>query len=115
MRPLHPNQCLGEAFPGVCLALALAVEPLKQDMFYAIGIVATPFRVIRYGVIVQMPDHSGSGLPEHLPFSQHSSGLLCPIGELAQTLAKLLTAGTTFNLEVSLPGFTAKGVSPWLK
>ena len=54
--PLRPDQCLCEVFPGVCLALAFAVEPFKQDMFCAIDIVAAPYRVVRYGVITQMPD-----------------------------------------------------------
>ncbi len=53
--PLRPDQGLGEAFPGVCLTLTLTVEPFKQDMFCAIDIVAAPYRVIRYGVIIQMP------------------------------------------------------------
>jgi len=105
--PLRPDQCLGEALPGECLALALAVEPFKQDMFCAIDIVAAPYRVVRYGVITQMPAHSCSGLSEHLPFSQHMSGFLCPVRELTQTLPQFLATGTTFNLEVSLPGLAA--------
>ena len=56
--PVPPGQCLSETFPGVCLALALAVEPFKQDMFGAIVIETAPFQVIRYGVIAQMADHS---------------------------------------------------------
>ncbi len=30
LRPLHPGQCLFEAFPVVCPALALAVEPFGK-------------------------------------------------------------------------------------
>jgi hypothetical protein len=33
-------------------------------MFCAIDIVAAPCRVIRYGVVIQMPDHSCSGLSD---------------------------------------------------
>jgi len=54
--PVNPGQCLNETFPGVCLALTLAVEPFKQDMFCAIVIVAAPFQVVHYGVIAQMAD-----------------------------------------------------------
>ena len=119
-RPLHPDQCPGEALPGVCLALALAVKPFKQDMFDAIDIIAAPFCVIRYGVIVQIPDHPGSGLPEHLPFSEHPSGLFRPIAEVAQTYAQLLATGAALDLEVSPLGLAAimrktqKGKLLWL-
>ena len=49
-RPVHPRQCLVESFPGVCLALALAVEPFEQDTRCAIDIVAAPLQVVRYGI-----------------------------------------------------------------
>jgi hypothetical protein len=68
-------------------------------------IVGTPFQVIRYGVIAQMAQHSYPCLPEHLPFPQYLSGLLCPVGELLQALPQLLTAGTALDLKVSFLGF----------
>ena len=50
--PAHPGQCLNETFPGVCLALALAVEPFEHDTCGAVDIVAAPLPVVRDGVIV---------------------------------------------------------------
>ena len=105
--PLHPDQCLDEAFPGVCLALALTVEPFEQYVCGAIDIVTTPLRVIRYGVIAQVADHSDAGRPDHLPFTQYGPGFLRPVLELAQALPQLLTAGAAFHFEVSLFGFPA--------
>jgi len=74
---------LVEAFPGICLALALSVEPFEQDLSGSVDIVAAPFQIVRYGVIAQMPDHSGAGLPEHPSLFQGSAGFLCPVRELA--------------------------------
>jgi hypothetical protein len=105
--PAYPSQGLAKAFPGVYLALALAVEPFEQDMFCAIVIVAAPLQVIRYGVVAQVAHHSRAGLPEHLPFLQDMSGLLCPVRELAQALPQLLTAGTALDHEVSFLGLPA--------
>jgi len=105
--PPHPGQSLIEVFPGVCPALALAVEPFEQNSFSAVDIVAAPFQVVRYGVIAQMPNHSGSGLPEHLSLSHYVSGFLRPVRELAQTLDQLLTAGATFDFEVPFFRFPA--------
>jgi len=48
-RPVHPGQCLVETFPGICLALALAVEPFKHNACGAIDIVAAPLQIVRYG------------------------------------------------------------------
>ena len=78
--PTHPGQCLIEGLPGIRLALTLAVEPLEQDVFGTVDIVATPFRVVRYGVVAQVPDHSTSGLPEHLSLSQYVARFACPLG-----------------------------------
>src|SRR3989337_4302906 len=104
-RPLHPGQRLLEALPGLCPALALAVEPFEQDLSRTMDIVGTPFQVIRYGVIAQMAQHSYPCLPEHLPFPQYLSGLLCPVGEPLQALPQLLTAGPALDLKVSFLGF----------
>ena len=104
-RPLHPGQSLFEALPGVCPALALAVEPFEQDLSSTMDIVGTPFQVIRYGVVAQMAQHSNPCLPEHLPFPQYMSGFLCPVGELVQALPQLLTAGSALYLKVSFSGF----------
>ena len=78
--PPNPGKSLTECFPGVCPPLALAVEPFEQDLFGAVDIVATPFRVVRYGVVAQVPDHSTSGLPEHLSLSQYVARFACPLG-----------------------------------
>ena len=74
--PAYPSQSLAEAFPGVCLALALAVEPFEQDPCGAIDIVAAPFPVVRYGVVAQVTDHSGPCLAEHLCYAIHSGRLI---------------------------------------
>ena len=87
--------------------MALAVEPFEQDLFSATDIVATPFQVIRYGVIIQVPEHADTGLPEHISLLQYISGVPCPVRELGQALAQLLTAGATFDFEVSLFCFPA--------
>ena len=77
LRPLHPSQCLFEAFPGVCPALALAVEPFEQDSSRATDLEVTPAQVVRYGVIVQMPQHSNPCLPEPLlGYAIHSGRLI---------------------------------------
>ncbi len=64
---------------------------------------ATPFAVIRDGVVTQMADHAGAGLPDHLSFSQYAAGLSGPRREIAQALCQLLTAGAAFDLEISVP------------
>ena len=87
--------------------MALAVEPFEQDLFSASDIVATPFQVIRYGVIIQVPENADAGLPEHISLLQYISGVPCPVRELGQALAQLLTAGAMFDFEVSLFCFPA--------
>jgi len=82
--PLNPLQCLVEVFPGICLALTLSVEPFEQDLSGSVDIVVAPFQIVRYGVIAQVPDHSGAGLPEHPSLFQYTAGFHCPIRELAQ-------------------------------
>ena len=42
-RPLYPGQGLVEALPGVCPALALAVEPFEQDSRRATNISSCTF------------------------------------------------------------------------
>ena len=103
--PLHPVQYLVEARPGVCPALTLAVEPFKQDMFCAIDIVGTPFRVIRYGVVAQVSDYTDPGLSEHLAFSQHMSRCLGPVCELAQAMAKFLATAAALHLKMAISAF----------
>jgi hypothetical protein len=56
--PSGPGERLVECRPGVCPPLALAVEPFEKDAFRAVDIKATPFRVIRYGVVAQVSDHA---------------------------------------------------------
>ncbi len=62
-RPADTGQGLMKRWPGVCPTLALTVEPFEQYAFYAIDIVAAPIRVIRYGVVVQVPIDPGPSLP----------------------------------------------------
>ena len=81
--PVHPGQSLLEPLPGVCLALALAVEPLEHDACCAIDIVAAPLQIIRNGVIAQVATHFHPRLPEHFPFPQYMSGLPRPLRQLA--------------------------------
>src|SRR5210317_2286516 len=68
-RPLYPDQCLVKAGPGVRPALALAVEPFEQDLCRAMDVVAPPLRVVRYGVVVQMPDYPASSYSQHFTFA----------------------------------------------
>jgi hypothetical protein len=82
-RPLHPSQGLVEALPGVCPALALAVEPFEQDSCSAMDIVGTPFQVIRYGVVAQMAQHSNPCLSEHLSLVTPSA----PVAFLAPSVS----------------------------
>ena len=58
--PSDPGKGADVGFPRICPTLALAVEPFEQDAFCAMDIEAAPIRVVRYGVIAQMADHSGS-------------------------------------------------------
>mgnify|MGYP007044779584 CR=1 FL=1 len=81
-RPPYPRQSLVKVCPGVRPALALAVEPFEQDLCCAMGIVAAPLRVVRYGVVVQMPDYSSSGCPQHFTFAHYAACLLRPVREL---------------------------------
>ena len=65
--PFYADYCLVKVGPGVSPELALAVEPFEQDLCCTMDmdIVAAPLRVVRYGVVVQMPDYSSSGCPQH--------------------------------------------------
>ncbi len=105
--PVELDKSPFKLVPGVAAALALAVEPFEQDLSYAGEVVVAPCRVIRDGVVVQVADHSGPRLPDHLPFAQYTSRFACPVREISQTLAQLLAAGSTFHLEVALSGFPA--------
>ena len=80
--PFYPDQRLIKVGPGVRPALALAVEPFEQDLCCAMDIVAAPLRVVRYGVVVQMPDYSSSGCPQHFTFAHYAACLLRPVREV---------------------------------
>ena len=99
-----------ELIPGVCLALALAVEPFEQNTRCAIDIGGTAMCVVRDGVVVQMPLYARLGASEHLTFAQLVPCAARPIGELAQTAPELLAAGSAFDLEVSILGLPAIAV-----
>ena len=58
--PSDPGKGADVGFPRICPPLALAVEPFEQDAFRVVGLEAAPILVVRYGVIAQMADHSGS-------------------------------------------------------
>ena len=103
-RPVQRLEGMSELLPGVAFALALAVEPFEQDVFCAIVVVVTPCRIIRDGIVVQVPGHASPCLPDHLPFTQYPSNFGSPFRELAETLTQLLTAGAAFNLEVTFAG-----------
>ena len=62
-RPINAGQGLTKCWPGVCPALTLTVEPFEQYALYAMDIVGAPIRVIRYGVVVQVPIDPGPSLP----------------------------------------------------
>ena len=61
--PSNPFECLQIASPRIAPALALAIEPLKQDSRRMMTIGRTHLRIVRYGVIVQMPLHAVLGPP----------------------------------------------------
>ena len=77
-------------------------------------------RVIRYGVIVQIPCHSPLGLAKHLPFAQNTPHATRPVRERSYAQSKLLPAGSSLHLEVPLLGLTTvvreaqKGKLLWL-
>jgi hypothetical protein len=104
-RPLYPDQRLVKAGPGVRPALALAVKPFEQNPCRAIDVVGAPFRVIRYGVIVQMPNYPAPSYSQHFAFAHYATRPYGPVRKLAQTGSQLLAAGTTLKLEVSFAGF----------
>ena len=104
-RPLYPDQRLVKAGPGVRPALALAVEPFEQNPCCAIDVVGAPLRVIRYGVIVQIPNYSAPSYSQHFAFAHYATRPYRPVRKLAQTGSQLLAAGTALKLEVSVAGF----------
>lgn len=59
------------------------------------------FRVVRYGVIIQMAYYSYPGPFQHLRLAQSIPALARPVSELAQALSELLAAGASFKPEVS--------------
>ena len=103
-RPLYPGQGLVKACPGVRPALALAVKPFEQNSCRAIDVVGAPFRVIRYGVIVQMPNYPAPSYSQHFAFAHYATRPYGPVRKLPQTGSQLLAAGATLQLEVSSPG-----------
>ena len=96
-----------KACPGVRPALALAVKPFEQNPCRTIDVVAAPLRVVRYGVIVQVPNYTAPGHSQHFTFSHYAARLYDPVCKLTQTGSQLLAAGATLQLEVSLPGLAA--------
>ena len=62
--------------------------------------------VIRYGVIVQMTRHADLGPTKHLPFSQNSPAFARPHGKLPKALCEFLATGSSFHLELPVPGLT---------
>ena len=62
-------------------------------------------RIIRYGVIVQVPLRAGFRPLKHLPFPQNSPALACPLCKLSQASCKCLATGTPLHLELPIPGF----------
>ena len=81
----HLTQAKVWLSPGVRLALALAVEPFEQNPCCAIDVVGIPLRVIRYGVIAQMPDYSASSCSQHFAFAHYASCPYGPVREPPQT------------------------------
>ncbi len=67
--PAYPGESLVELIPGICLALALAVEPFVQNARGAIDIGVTPLRVVRDSVVVQVSLDACLGTFEHFAFT----------------------------------------------
>ena len=78
-----------------------------QNTRCAIDIGVTPLCVVRDSVIVQVPLYMRLGSLEHLAFAQLGPHATRPLREFAQTAPELLTAGSAFDLEVSLLGLSA--------
>ena len=105
-RPPNPFECLHKAFPGVGPTLAFAVNPLKQDSGCIIPIGRAQLRIVRYGVIIQMPFNAGFCPPQHLPFPQNRPAFAYPIGKPSQAQCELLATRATLYPEVSFPGLS---------
>ena len=109
-----------EAWPCVCLTLALAVEPLKQETSGVKDIAVTLFRVIRDGVIVQVTCDTDLSLAQHLAFPYPSPSVAYPVCERSQALPRFLATRAAFDLEVPVLGLAAvvrqteKGELLWL-
>jgi hypothetical protein len=90
LRPANPIKSLLVAFPCVCPPLAFTIKPLKQNTPHIVKVGCTSCRIVRYGVIAQVPYHSYLRLAEHLAFSQNTPAALRPVLELSYVLSKLL-------------------------
>jgi len=81
---------------------------------------STSLRIVRYGVIVQVPYHTGFCPAKHRSFPQNTPAASRPVRKLANALAKLFTTGTALQFEVPSFGFativckTQKGELLWL-
>ena len=69
-----------------------------------VAISRAQFRIIRYGVIVQMPFNADLGPSQHLPFPQNRPAFAYPIGKPSQAQCELLATRTTLYPEVPFPG-----------
>ena len=103
--PVLPGHHPFEHGPVVTSTLALAVEPFEQNLLGDVNVVATFSRVIRDGIVVQVPDDFHLGDPDHLSFGLHTPGSPCPIGKIRQALAEFLATGPAFHLEIPILGF----------
>jgi hypothetical protein len=81
-----------KACPCITWALTFAIDPFEQNPLRIVIIFYAFFRIIRYGVIVQMSQHPYPGYPQYLPFAKPASAAAYPIGELFQAQAKLFPA-----------------------
>ena len=85
--------------------MALAVKPFEQDTCYMVDIGVTSFRIIRYGVIVEIPTYSSLGSTKHLAFPKNIPATTCPITEIPYANIEFLATGSPFNLKVPFLGF----------
>ena len=102
--PPYPLQRLKVTLPCVCVLLAFTVQPFQQVPSHMAYVGVTCFRIIRYGVVIQMSDGPYLRPSQHLSFLEYVPAPTRPIRELVDSQTQPLTIGAPFHLKVSLLG-----------
>jgi hypothetical protein len=67
----------------------------------------TCFRIIRYGVVIEMPDDTNLRPPQHLPFREYVPATTRPIRKLVDSQTQPLAVGAPFHLKMAFLGLSA--------